>query len=103
MEYCENGDLQHLLEELCVLRIESNTGTFPKKTYGGSLDVLPKRHLCKKKERKTLMLRTKQLGLIPLLISTSSLETVSDLLMVDPVSIWMFCPTVLIIVSIDRQ
>jgi hypothetical protein len=29
MEYCENGDMQHLLEELCVLRIESKYGDIP--------------------------------------------------------------------------
>jgi hypothetical protein len=29
MEYCENGDMQHLLEELFVLRIESKYGDLP--------------------------------------------------------------------------
>jgi serine/threonine protein kinase len=42
MEYCENGDMQNLLEELFDLRIESKYGDIPEKTIWRILGCLAK-------------------------------------------------------------
>jgi len=42
MEYCENGDMQHLLEELFVLRIESEYGDLPEENIWRILGCLAK-------------------------------------------------------------